>query len=397
MITPANRASAVNEYYFSRKMAQVKSLDTPELPVINLGIGNPDMPPHPAVIEALCRSAFAPGNHGYQSYKGIDSLRQAMADYMRRIYRASIDPAAEILPLIGSKEGITHVTQAFVNPGEIVLVPDPGYPTYEAAAKIAGAEVLHYEMDGSVPGGIDLDALEQLPLDRVKLMWINFPHMPTGMAADKGMLEKLIRLTARHNILLVNDNPYSMILNPEPFSLLSLEGAMDNCMELNSLSKSHNMAGWRIGWLSGGAHHISEVLKLKSQMDSGMFLPLQHAAIVALELSNTWFERINKEYADRKSLVNKLLSELGCELPEKQVGMFVWAKVPDAVLDVETWLDEVLLETKLFITPGFVFGPSGKRFLRISLCSTAEKLHEAIQRIMKMNKGIMQVRQLSEV
>lgn len=382
MIKTANRIATVEEYYFSKKLAEVRSLDTGELRVINLGIGSPDQAPSANAIEALMVSAQHPANHGYQNYKGIPAFRKAIADFYKSTYQAQLDPETMILPLMGSKEGIMHISLAFVNEGEEVLIPDPGYPTYSSVASLVGAKLRPYSLREDLGWGIDIEALKQADLSAVKLMWINFPHMPTGRTASREELKALVDLARRHQFLIVNDNPYSLILNDEPISLLSIEGAEEVALELNSLSKSHNMAGWRLGWVAGKKELIDAVLKVKSNMDSGMFLGLQHAATEALNGNGReWFSSLNELYGARKKAALQILDVLGCTYSEKQSGLFVWAKAPHAIPDVEKWIDEILYGTKVFITPGFIFGEAGRRFLRISLCATEEKLHEALRRI----------------
>lgn len=382
MIETANRIASVEEYYFSRKLAEVRSLDTAELRVINLGIGSPDQAPSSNAIDALVASANNPANHGYQNYKGVPAFRKAIADFYKNTYQVTLDPETMILPLMGSKEGIMHIAMAFVNEGEEVLIPDPGYPTYSSVAKLVSAKLRPYQLKEELGWGIDVDALKRSDLSKVKLMWINFPHMPTGRTATREELKALVDLARENRFLIVNDNPYSLILNDEPLSLLSVEGADDVALELNSLSKSHNMAGWRLGWVAGRKEFIEAVLKVKSNMDSGMFLGLQHAAIEALNNNGKqWFDSLNKMYGERKVLAHKILDTLGCTYAEKQSGLFVWAKAPENVSDVEKWIDEILYGTKVFITPGFIFGEGGRRFIRISLCCTAEKLKESLERI----------------
>ncbi|MGC1240000.1 MAG: aminotransferase class I/II-fold pyridoxal phosphate-dependent enzyme [Chryseosolibacter sp.] len=384
MIKTANRIANVEEYYFSRKLAEVRGLDTGEVRVINLGIGSPDQAPSSNAIDALIASAQNAANHGYQNYKGIPAFRKAIADFYTRMYGAALDPESMILPLMGSKEGIMHISMAFVNAGDEVLIPNPGYPTYSSVANLVGAKLRPYDLKEELNWGIDVAALKRSDLSNVKLMWINFPHMPTGRTASRKEMKELVDLARENQFLLVNDNPYSMILNDEPMSLLSIEGAEDVALELNSLSKSHNMAGWRLGWVAGKKDFIDAVLKVKSNMDSGMFLGLQHAATEALNNNGKeWFTALNKMYGERKRLASQLLDELGCSYAEKQSGLFVWAKAPDSIPDVEKWIDEILYGTKVFITPGFIFGEAGRRFIRISLCCTAEKLKEALDRIRK--------------
>lgn len=383
MIQTAKRIKAVEEYYFSRKLAEVRGLDTPEHRVINLGIGSPDMAPAPSAINALIESANNPANHGYQNYKGIPQLRKGIADFYTRIYNVSLDAETMILPLMGSKEGIMHISMAFVNEGDEILIPDPGYPTYSSVANLVGGKIRTYALKEELQWGVDVDALRKTDLSKVKIMWVNFPHMPTGRIASAAELKELVDLAREHNFLIVNDNPYSLILNDEPISILSVPGAADVALELNSLSKSHNMAGWRIGWVAGKKEYIDAVLKVKSNMDSGMFLGLQHAAVEALQSTDEWFTSLNKTYTERRTAAHKILNVLGCSYESKQSGLFVWAKVPDAIQDVEKFVDDILYGTKVFITPGFIFGQAGKRYIRISLCSTVEKIKEACDRIEK--------------
>lgn len=381
MIKTAKRIANVEEYYFSRKLAEVRALDSPELRVINLGIGSPDQAPSASTIEALIDSARNPGHHGYQSYKGIPALRNGIAAFYKSTYQVELNPETMILPLIGSKEGIMHISMAFVNEGDEVLVPNPGYPTYSSVTKLVGGTIRHYKLNEDTNWGIDIDALRKSDLSRVKIMWVNFPHMPTGRVASKAELEELVDLARQHGFLIVNDNPYSLILNDNPLSILSVDGAEDVALELNSLSKSHNMAGWRLGWVAGRKEYIDAVLRVKSNMDSGMFLGLQHAAAEALKNGKAWFDQVNDLYARRKIAAAKILDVLNCTYSADQAGLFVWAKASDTIDDIEKWIDEILYATRVFITPGFIFGDAGKRYVRISLCSTEESLHEALQRI----------------
>jgi len=391
MIKTANRIANVEEYYFSRKLAEVRGLDSPELRVINLGIGSPDQAPSAATIDALNTSAKNPAHHGYQNYKGIPQLRKGIAEFYKTVYDVSIDPESMILPLMGSKEGIMHIAMAFVNEGDEVLIPNPGYPTYSSVATLVGARLRPYALREDLDWGIDLEALKKSDLSKVKIMWVNFPHMPTGRTASREELKALVDLAREHKFLIVNDNPYSLILNSEPISILSIEGADEVALELNSLSKSHNMAGWRIGWVAGRKEYVEAVLKVKSNMDSGMFLGLQHAAVEALKNGSEWFTALNKVYGERKKVALSLLDVLGCSYSEKQSGLFVWAKAPKAIVDVEKWIDEILYGTKVFITPGFIFGDAGNRYIRISLCCTVEMLNEALKRIEKFTteKSVM--------
>ena len=381
MIEFANRIKNVEEYYFSKKLAEVRSIDTPEWRVINLGIGGPDQMPAIDAIDALVVSAKNPANHGYQNYKGIPQLRKAIADFYVGTYGVSLNIESEILPLMGSKEGILHTMMAFVNEGDEVLIPDPGYPTYASVAKLVGAKAVTYEMREERNWQIDIEALRKKDLSEVKIMWVNFPHMPTGIIASREELKELVDLARANSFLIVNDNPYSLILNEHPLSILSIEGADEVALELNSLSKSHNMAGWRIGWVAGNAQYVDAVLRVKSNMDSGMFLGLQHAAVEALKSGKEWFTNLNAMYQKRKDVACKILDVLGCSYSTQQSGLFVWAKAPVGVNDVEKWIDEILYGTHVFITPGFIFGETGRRHIRISLCATEEMLNEARYRI----------------
>lgn len=381
MIETAKRINSVEEYYFSKKLAEVRALDSPELRTINLGIGSPDQAPSTETIDALIASAKNSSNHGYQNYKGIPLLRKGIADFYKRVYNVSLDVETMILPLMGSKEGIMHISMAFVNEGDEILIPDPGYPTYSSVANLVGGKIKTYALKEELNWGIDVEALRKTDLSKVKIMWVNFPHMPTGRIASREELKALVDLARKNNFLIVNDNPYSLILNDQPLSILSIEGAEDVALELNSLSKSHNMAGWRIGWVAGKKEYIEAVLKVKSNMDSGMFLGLQHAAVEALKNGDQWFTSLNNVYSERRKAANKILDLLECSYAEKQSGLFVWAKVPNRIADVEKWIDEILYSTKVFITPGFIFGETGKHYIRISLCSPVEQLTEALNRI----------------
>lgn len=395
MITFANRISRVEEYYFSRKLAEVRKLDSPEFPVINLGIGSPDLPPSPPTVAALEESARKPGSHGYQNYKGIPALRQAIASFNKRTYEVSLDPETMILPLVGSKEGIMHIMMAFVDEGDEVLIPDPGYPTYASVANLVGAKLRTYSLDETRGWKVDVEALQNQDLSRVKVMWVNFPHMPTGTTASKQELQSLVDLARRHKFLIVNDNPYSLILNSSPASILSAHGAEEVALELNSLSKSHNMAGWRIGWVAGRPEFIDAILRVKSNMDSGMFLPLQQAAVEALKNDEGWFSSVNRTYAERKTVAQTILDQLGCTYAVNQAGLFVWAKAPDQVENVETWIDEILYGAKVFITPGFIFGKGGQRHVRISLCAPVDKLKVALDRVREWKSGMMKKNQVT--
>ncbi len=384
MIIPsADRLQQVQEYYFSRKLAEVRALNAAGKNVINLGIGDPDMAPSEETISTLVRTCMGTGVHGYQAYNSIPALRQAIAQWYQRTYAVALNPEEEILPLMGSKEGIFHVSMAFLNPGDKVLVPNPGYPAYAATARLVGAEPVFYTLREENNWLPDLEELETLLAPgQVKMMWINYPHMPTGAEAPAAFLQELIALAQKHSFLLTNDNPYSLVLpNQAPQSLLSLPHAMECCLEFNSLSKSHNMAGWRVGMVLGRKNYLQSVLRVKSNLDSGMFLPVQQAAIQALQNFDSWHAERNQVYAQRREKAFELLNLLECSYQKKAVGMFVWAQVPNSILDVEAFLDEVLYQANVFLTPGKIFGTQGERYLRISLCSPVELLEEAIKRI----------------
>lgn len=381
-IQPAQRLTTVNEYYFSVKGKEIARLNAEGKDIISLAIGSPDMPPSAPTIETLCREARRPDAHGYQPTAGIPQLREAMAGFYRRWYGVELDPASEIQPLIGSKEGILHVTLAFVNPGEKVLVPNPGYPTYTSLSKLLGCEIANYNLTPENNWQPDFDELERLDLSNVKLMWTNYPNMPTGAAAQLSTYQKLVDFARRHQIVVVNDNPYSFILNKEHLSLLQIPGAKDCCIEFNSMSKSHNMPGWRVGMLATNATFISWILKVKSNIDSGTFRPLQLAAAEAYRNDEAWHAEANiAVYARRRQLAGKIMDELGCTYDPAQVGMFLWGQIPPAYDDAEALTEKVLHEARVFLTPGFIFGSNGKRYLRISLCAKEEKLTEALERI----------------
>ncbi|QCR23056.1 pyridoxal phosphate-dependent aminotransferase [Pontibacter sp. SGAir0037] len=383
MIIPkAERLNHVQEYYFARKLAEVSALNAQGKNVINLGIGSPDMPPSEATIAAMKSSASQPSGHGYQPYRSLPALREAMATWYEATFQVQLNPATEVLPLMGSKEGVFHISMAFLNPGDKVLVPNPGYPAYATTARLAGAEPVYYNLSEENNWLPDKTELEELARQGVKLMWINYPHMPTGAQATAETLLWLAELARKHRFLLINDNPYSLVLpNTAPQSLLSIPDAMDCCLELNSLSKSHNMAGWRVGMVLGRQDYLDAILAVKSNIDSGMLQATQHAAIEALHNNDEWHLQRNNEYAGRRELVYRLLDMLECKYQKDAVGMFVWARVPDHVSDVEAYLDELLYEASVFLTPGKVFGSQGERFLRVSLCVTIPQLEESIKRI----------------
>jgi LL-diaminopimelate aminotransferase len=377
----AKRLEGVGEYYFSRKLREIDLLNKEGRDIINLGIGSPDMPPHPEVIAVLREESGKADGHAYQSYKGSPVLRHAFADWYLKWYGVALDAETEILPLIGSKEGIMHICMTYLEEGDIALVPDPGYPTYASAVKLAGAQPVYYPLKEENGWAPDFAQLEQSDLSAVKLMFVNYPHMPTGTPATEHIFHELVAFAQRNHILLVHDNPYSFILNDRPVSLFSVPGARSVALELNSLSKSHNMAGWRIGMLSGEKERINEVLRYKSNMDSGMFLPLQLAAATALGLGKDWYDGINEVYRSRRDKVYTLLDRLGCTYATDQVGMFVWAAIPEEYADGYVFSDEVLHRNHVFITPGGIFGSQGNRFIRVSLCSNGKQLDNAISRI----------------
>ena len=382
MVQPAERLSLVQEYYFSRKLKEVAQLNAEGRDIISLAIGSPDMPPSPQTIDKLCEVARQPGAHGYQPTQGTAELRQAMTDFYRRWYGVDLDPAAEVLPLIGSKEGILHITLAFVNPGDAVLVPNPGYPTYTSLSKILGAEIVNYDLDEQNGWQPDFDQLERMDLSRVKLMWTNYPNMPTGGRARRETYERLVRFAQDHDIVVVNDNPYSFILSEEHLSLLQVPGAKDCCIELNSMSKSHNMPGWRVGLCASNPQFIQWILKVQSNIESGTFRGIQLAAAEAYRNTAEWHREANIEtYARRRRYAEQIMDVLGCTYDRSQVGMFLWGRIPDSIGNVEDLTEHVLHEARVFITPGFIFGSNGERYIRISLCAKEEKIKEALERI----------------
>jgi len=380
-IIPAERVASVKEYYFSRKLREVAALNATGKDIISLGIGGPDRMPAPSVIEALKADAERPDAHSYQPYVGIAELRKAYTDWYAKHYGVTLDPARQIQPLIGSKEGILHITLAFVNPGDAVLVPNPGYPTYTSVSRLAQAEVIPYDLTAENGWMPDFDALEMLPLERVKIMWVNYPHMPTGAQATPQLFERLVDFGRRHGIVIAHDNPYSFILNDKPLSILQAEGAADVAVELNSLSKSHNMAGWRMGMVASNPEFISWILKVKSNIDSGQWRPMQRAAVEALALGDEWYAELNKVYASRRAVAEEIMAALGCTFDPSQRGLFLWGRIPDDAESSEALADKVLYEKRVFITPGFIFGSNGDRYIRISLCATEEKMRQALERI----------------
>lgn len=382
MIIPqAHRLSEVGEYYFSCKQQDIERIDYAGDKVLNLGIGSPDLCPSQATISRLVTSAKMPQNHGYQGYRGRNELRAAIASWYLRVYGVELGYRDEVLPLLGSKEGIFHTSMAFLNPGDEVLVPDPGYPTYSAVAKLLSARPRAYDLTAEGRWQVDIDGLERMDLSRVKLMWLNYPHMPTGARADPDLFPRLVALARRHGFLLINDNPYSLILNKQPRSILGVPGSRDVAIEFNSLSKSHNMAGWRVGWIAGAAAYLQQIIKVKSNIDSGMFLPIQDAAIAALGNGEDWHREQNSVYRERSRKVLEIFDLLRCNYTPDQVGMFRWAQVPDEVPDVMSYVDELLHGARVFIVPGQVFGSNGKRYIRISLCSDLAILEQARMRI----------------
>lgn len=383
MTPTATRLDHIKEYYFSRKLKEVRALATQGHDIINMGIGSPDLPAPDTVVQAL-KSAMVDANaHQYQSYIGLPELREAMAGFYNRKYNVSVDAATEILPLMGSKEGIMHISMAFLNPGDEVLIPNPGYPTYNAVTKLVEATPVSYPLDASNNWLPDLQALSKRDLSKVKLMWMNYPHMPTGANASSSFYEEVIAFAKAHSIIIVNDNPYSFVLNDTPQSLLSVDGAKEVALELNSLSKTFNMAGWRVGMLLGNSTLISHVLKVKSNMDSGMFYGIQKGAIAALQVDDEWFEKMNETYRERRELIFELAKTLQCTFDTQGVGMFVWAKLPQGI-DAEVFIDEMLIKNHIFMTPGTIFGTQGEGYIRFSLCVNAQRIKEAIERV----KGI---------
>jgi len=385
MINPASRISHLKEYYFSKKLKEVDALNKCGKDIINLGIGSPDLPPHPSVIEALNNAAQLTENHGYQSYRGLPELRKTFAGWYQKYFKVKLNPGSEILPLMGSKEGILHISMAYLESGDEVLVPNPGYPAYSATAKLAGAEIRYYDLKEDENWQPDLNELAKTDLSKVKLMWVNYPHMPTGAKADNELFKKLNTFAEQHNILICHDNPYSFILNEKPKSILK-SGLNDYVIELNSLSKSHNMAGWRIGVIAAKEHHINNILKFKSNMDSGMFKPIQLAAIEALNLPDNWYRQQNVLYKERKEIAFNILNSLDCIYQPEQSGMFAWGKIPEHITSVENFTEEILHQAQVFIVPGTVFGSNGSRYVRISLCADKEKLNEALERIIKFKQ-----------
>lgn len=380
MIATANRLKSINEYYFSQKLKEVRQLILEGKPIINMGIGSPDLAPSDKVILAIQKALFDEKAHEYQSYQGLPELRNGMADFYATHFGISLNPNLEILPLMGSKEGIMHISMAFLNEGDEVLIPNPGYPTYHSVSNLVGASSVFYDLSEANNWEPDFATLEQRDLSKVKLMWVSYPHMPTGARGSKELFEKLIAFAKKHDILIVNDNPYSFVLNDNPMSILQIEEAKDVALELNSLSKTFNMAGWRVGMVSGSAKLIDAILKVKSNMDSGMFYGIQKGAVEALKLGKNWFVEQNQIYHKRRTLIYELVEKLGCHCDKENVGMFVWAKIPEKEQSSEVFVDKILKENDLFIVPGTVFGSNGERYIRFSLCVNEEKIKEVINR-----------------
>jgi aspartate/methionine/tyrosine aminotransferase len=384
-IVPAERLNSVSEYYFSTKLKEVAEMNARGLNVISLGIGSPDLPPSQQTIDALAKSAAEPTAHGYQPYIGIPELRNAFADFYKKWFSVDLNPASEIQPLIGSKEGILHISMAFLNPGDGVLVPNPGYPTYSSVSNLVQANVISYDLDENNNWEPNFEALEQNDLSNVKLMWVNYPNMPTGASATVELFEKLVAFGKKYNIVICNDNPYSFILNNKHLSILQVEDAKDICIELNSMSKSHNMPGWRMGMLASNAQFVQWILKVKSNIDSGQFKPMQVAAVAALNNSDEWHNEMNINlYRSRRNKAEAIMTQLGCTFDPKQVGMFLWGKIPEKYTDSAELADKILYQAKVFITPGFIFGDKGTRYIRISLCANENMLQQALERIKEM-------------
>jgi len=382
-IRPADRLSGVSEYYFSKKLKEIAEMNAAGKQVINLGVGSPDLPPSQDAIDVFCSEIRKDDVHGYQPYVGIPALREGFAEWYRRWYGVALDPQTEIQPLIGSKEGILHISMAFLNPGDAVLVPNPGYPTYSSVSKLVGAELKYYTLDEANGWQPDFDALERMDLSRVKLMWANYPNMPTGANATPELFERLVAFGRRHGIVVCHDNPYSFILNDKPLSILSTPGAKDVCIELNSMSKAHNMPGWRMAMLASNAQFVQWILKVKSNIDSGQFRPMQSAVVRALQAPRSWYDAMNAVYRSRRNAAERIMQALGCTFDPRQSGMFLWGKIAPSETSGEALADRILYGANVFITPGFIFGSAGERYVRISLCCTEERLAEAKNRIIK--------------
>lgn len=380
MMKVANRLNTVQEYYFSKKLREVRALASEGKPIINMGIGSPDLQPPNEVIEAIKKAVDVEGAHKYQSYQGLPEFREAVADFYKANYKVEVSPNDEILPLMGSKEGILHISMAFLNKGDQVLIPNPGYPTYTSVTNLVEATPVFYELTSENNWEPDFEQLEKEDVSNIKMMWVNYPHMPTGAKATEALFEKLIAFGKKHQILIINDNPYSFVLNNNPQSILKLRGAKETALELNSLSKSFNMAGWRVGMLLGASSFLKEVLKVKTQMDSGMFYGIQQGAIAALKVSSTWFTAMNTVYEKRRKLVWKIADTLGCSYSKDTTGMFVWAKTPKGV-EAESMVDDLLYNKSIFIAPGSIFGSNGEGYIRFSLCVPEDKIKEALERL----------------
>ncbi len=383
-ISPSRRVRYIKEYYFSTKLREVAALRRQGVDVISLGVGGPDRPPHASVIEAMTEALHDPSAHGYQPHVGLQVLREAMAAWYQRWYGVSLDSDSEVQPLIGSKEGVTHISLAFLNPGDGVLVPDPGYPTYSSISRMVGAEIFNYDLREENGWQPDFEALERLPLERIRLMWLNYPHMPTGAPARMETLRKAVEFGRRHNIVIVNDNPYSFILNDSPVSIMQVEGAKEIAIEMNSLSKSHNMAGWRVGMAVSNPQFISWILKVKSNIDSGQFKPLMLAATKALQAGKEWHDELNSLYASRRKVAEEIMEAIGCSFDASQRGLFLWGRIDDPAVESEALADRLLAEARVFVTPGSVFGTNGRRYIRLSLCAPEERMREALDRIKAM-------------
>ncbi|MGL5014785.1 MAG: pyridoxal phosphate-dependent aminotransferase [Bacteroidales bacterium] len=385
-IKPADRIAKVEEYYFSRKLKEIAELNAQGKGIINLGIGSPDLPPSAETIETLTIEASKHNTHGYQSYNGVVELRSAFSNWYAKWFDVELNPSNEILPLIGSKEGILHISMAFLNPGDSVLVPNPGYPTYSSLSKIVGANVVLYDLTEEGGWLPDFDQLESMDLSGVKLMWVNYPNMPTGTKATRELFVKLVDFARRHNIVVVNDNPYSFVLNKDLLSILQVPGAKDVCIEMNSLSKSHNMPGWRIGMLASNPQFVEWIIRVKSNIDSGMFRAMQLAAAKALEAGSEWYDGMNELYARRRHLAEEILTILGCEFDSQQSGMFLWGRIPQSYSNGEELAHKLLYGANLFLTPGSIFGSNGNKYIRISLCANEDMLREALNRINKLER-----------
>jgi len=383
-IEPARRTNAVSEYYFSKKLKEVAEMNARGLDVISLGIGSPDLPPSEEAIDVLCRSAHQADVHGYQPYVGISELRRAFSDWYKKWYRVDLNPDTEIQPLIGSKEGILHISLAFLNPGDGVLVPNPGYPTYSSVSNLVEAHIIPYDLKEENQWQPDFEALEKMDLSNVKLMWVNYPHMPTGAPATKELYQRLVDFGRKHGVVICNDNPYSFILNDHPMSILEIDGAKEICIEMNSLSKSQNMPGWRIAMLASNPQFVQWVLKVKSNIDSGQFKPMMLAAAQALQAPKEWYDKMNQVYRRRRKIAEAIMETLHCTFDPKQSGMFLWGKISAEYEGSEALADEILYKAKVFITPGFIFGSNGDNYIRISLCCKDEQLQEALERIRRL-------------